>query len=200
MISKSELLECSIVNFTTFGSKRFTLDELANELGISKKTIYKYFETKEDLVSESLSHLLNRYLSEINDIVKDAHEDPITKIIFIYQKGFGYLKHFKPSFLYGIKKYYPKADRVFNDFSNKLVHGTISSLLKEAQAKAYIREDIELNLICELYFLRIDTIAFKNDNLFNLYSNEVLLKHLIVYNLKGITVSGYSNVFFDEVV
>lgn len=54
MIGKSELLECSIANFTKFGSKRFTMDELANELGISKKTIYNYFKNKADLVSESL--------------------------------------------------------------------------------------------------------------------------------------------------
>ncbi|WP_432411746.1 TetR/AcrR family transcriptional regulator [Rasiella sp. SM2506] len=197
MITKSKLLECSIVNFTTFGSKRFTLDELAQKLAISKKTIYKYFKNKEDLVTQSLSFLLDKYLLEVEAIVTNSREDPIVKVILIYKKGFEYLKHFKPSFLFGIKKYYPKADKVFTNFSNQLVYSTILSLLKEAKSKGLIKDEVSLNLVCELYFLRIDHIAFKNDNLFNVYSNEILVRYLIVYNLKGITTRTYSNSYFE---
>lgn len=197
MSTKSDLLECSILNFTQFGSKRFTLDELASTMGISKKTIYKYFDTKEDLVTQSLSFLLEKYLLEIDIIAKDSKEDPIVKIILIYKKGFEYLKHFKPSFLFGIKKYYPKADKVFTDFSEQLVHGTILSLLTDAKEKGFLQKQVQINLICELYFKRIDNVAFKNDNLFDIYSNDLLLQHLIVINLRGIVVDGYRNRFFD---
>ncbi|TXE08212.1 TetR/AcrR family transcriptional regulator [Gelidibacter salicanalis] len=196
MTTKSDLLECSILNFTQFGSKGFTLDELASSLGISKKTIYKYFDTKEDLVSQSLSFLLDKYRVEITAIVNDATTDAIEKIILIYKKGFAYLKHFKPSFLFGIKKYYPKADKVFSDFSDELVHGTIFSLLTEAKTLGLLKEVIQIDLVCHLYFLRLDNIAFKNDNLFDLYSNDVILQHLIIVNLRGIVVDSYNNRFF----
>lgn len=46
MISKTEFIECAITKFTMFGSKRVILDELSDELGISKKIIYKYFLKK----------------------------------------------------------------------------------------------------------------------------------------------------------
>ncbi|WP_339666832.1 TetR/AcrR family transcriptional regulator [Maribacter arcticus] len=59
MVTKAELLAYSITKFTQFGSKHVTLDELANELGISKKTIYTFFDNKEDLVTSSLESLLN---------------------------------------------------------------------------------------------------------------------------------------------
>ncbi|MBJ7880942.1 TetR/AcrR family transcriptional regulator [Gelidibacter salicanalis] len=196
MTRKSDLLECSILNFTQFGSKRFTLDELARSLGISKKTIYKYFDNKEDLVTQSLSYLLDKYLAEIDTIVSDANEDPIVKIILIYKKGFEYLKHFKPSFLFGIKKYYPKADKVFTHFSEQLVHGTILSLLKNALDKGLLQKHVQINLICDLYFMRIDNIAFKNDNLFDVYSSDAILQHLIIFNLKGVVIDGYKNRFF----
>ena len=58
MISKSELIACSALNFTRFGSKRFTLDELANQLGISKKTIYHYFNNQEDDKDTNLTELM----------------------------------------------------------------------------------------------------------------------------------------------
>lgn len=165
-------------------------------MGISKKTIYKYFDSKEDLVTQSLSYLLDKYLSEIDMIVKNSHEDPLVKIILIYKKGFEYLMYFKPSFLFGIKKYYPKADKVFNDFSEKLVRGTILSLLAKAKEKGFLQDRVDIKLICELYFMRIDNVVFKNDNLFDIYSNNVLLQHLIVLNLQGIVVDGYENRFF----
>src|SRR5690606_33388855 len=44
--SRKFLLEHAIENFTKFGSKRFSMDELAQSLGISKKTIYKQFGSK----------------------------------------------------------------------------------------------------------------------------------------------------------
>tara|TARA_R110002049_G_scaffold114927_1_gene266629 strand:+ start:45409 stop:46002 length:594 start_codon:yes stop_codon:yes gene_type:complete len=197
MISKSELLKCSITNFTKFGSKRFTLDELASTLGISKKTIYKYFPNKETLIAESLSSLLEKYDSDIEIIINENGDDPILSIILIYKRGFEYLKYFKPSFLYGIKKYYPKADAVFNDFSNDFVNTIVIELLKKAESKGHIKPNVDLSLIGTLYFLRIDQIAFKNNNLFDAYSDETLLNHLIVFNLRGIVTDGYSNSFFE---
>lgn len=51
MITKVQLLKCSIAQFTQYGSRHVTLDALASSLGISKKTIYIFFDNKEDLVT-----------------------------------------------------------------------------------------------------------------------------------------------------
>jgi AcrR family transcriptional regulator len=185
------------VNFTKFGSKQFTLDELASKLGISKKTIYQYFNSKEHLVSESLIGLLDQYMDEVEEILDVSETDAIEKIILIYKRGLEYLKDFKPSFLYGIKKYYPEADLAFNAFTEKLVNQIIYNLLQEAQTDNLIKSDVDINLITKLYFLRIDNILFKQNNLFEEHSVPDLLTHLIVYNLRGITVSNYSNAYFD---
>ncbi|OYX25236.1 MAG: hypothetical protein B7Z06_07590, partial [Flavobacteriales bacterium 32-35-8] len=119
-MSKSELLECSITNFTKFGSKSFTLDELASEMGMSKKTIYNYFKNKEDLVSESVGFLIERIKHDMDSALLQQ-TDPIVKIIEIYRIGFEYFKCFKPSFIFGLKKYYPKASEVFETFRNHIV-------------------------------------------------------------------------------
>ena len=166
MISKLELLEYSIDYFTKFGSKSFTMDELANKLGISKKTIYYYFNNKEELVTEGLC--------------------------------FSYLNSFKPSFIFGLKKYYPKANAVFEAFRDDVVNHKVRNLLEEAQRKKIIQQDVKIDLMCELYFLRVENIAFKQNNLFDKYATDVLLKHLIVNNLRGIVTTGYSNRIFER--
>ena len=197
MITKKELLSCAINKFTQLGSKHVSLDEIAQTLGISKKTIYTFFKNKEDLVSASLESLLNEYKEKINGIVACNGNDPVFCVVLIYEKGFEYLKYFKPSFIFGLEKYYPKAYKLFQDFTEQLAFTTVYNLLKDAQKNGHIKPDVNLRLAVKIYFLRIDNVAFKKKNLFDLYGKDTLFKHMVVYNLKGIISNTYSNPYFE---
>ncbi|WP_147677175.1 TetR/AcrR family transcriptional regulator [Algibacter pacificus] len=197
MITKKDLLRCAITKFTKQGSKHVSLDEIAQTLGISKKTIYTFYKTKADLVSSSLENLLNDYKEEINRIVACNSNDPVFCVVLIYERGFEYLKYFKPSFIFGLEKYYPKAYKLFLDFTEELAFSTVFNLLKSAQEQGDIKPDVNLRLAVKIYFLRIDNLAFKKHNLFDLYGKETLFKHLVVYNLKGLITKQYSNSYFE---
>lgn len=197
MITKAQLLQCAITKFTRFGSKHVTLDDLATELGISKKTIYTFFKNKEDLVSASLESLLNEYKNDINGIVNSNGKDPILCVILIYQRGFEYLKYFKPSFLFGLEKYYPKASLLFDNFSEELSNKTVYNLFKQAQDIGSIKPDINIELVVKIYFFRVDNLLFKTNNLFDLYPKEELFNHLVIYNIKGIVSDEYYNPYFE---
>ncbi len=198
MISKSELVACSALNFTRFGSKRFTLDDLANQLGISKKTIYYYFCKKEELVQESMAYLLHRYSREIQEPEIALCKDPLEKIILIYKKGFEHLKFFSPAFLFGLKKYYPKAYDLYYSFRNDLVNETIYELFVDAQKLGCVQNDVNLRLVCELYFLNLNTIAFGRSSLFEQYTQQEILQHLIINTIKGIVTKDYTNKFIQK--
>ena len=199
MITKAQLLQCAINKFTRFGSKHVTLDDLATELGISKKTIYSFFKNKEDLVTSSLESLLNEYKEDINGIVNNNGKDPVLCVILIYRRGFEYLKYFKPSFIFGLQKYYPKASLLFDNFIEELAHKTIQDLLIEAQLKGDIRPEINIELIVKIYFFRVDNLVFKENNLFEIYTKDMLFKHLVLYNLKGIVSNDYSNTHLENI-
>ncbi|MCK0193022.1 TetR/AcrR family transcriptional regulator [Arenibacter sp. F20364] len=198
MISKSELVACSALNFTQFGSKRFTLDELANQLGISKKTIYHYFNKKEELVQESTAYLLQSYLREIQEPEIALCKDPLEKIILIYKKGFEHLKYFSPTFLFGLKKYYPKAYDLYYSFRNDLVNETIYELFVDAQKLGFVVKEVNLRLVCELYFLNLNAIAFGRSSLFDKYTQQEILQHLIINTIKGIVTKDYTNKFIQK--
>lgn len=197
MITKDELLNYATSKFTKLGSKNVTLDELASDLGISKKTIYTFFKTKEDLVVASITCLLDTYAEDINRLINSNGKDPILCVILIYQRGFEYLKYFKPSFLFGLEKYYPKAFQLFNDFIKDLANNRISPLLKKAQKNGFIKPDVNIDLLIKIYFFRVDKLLFKDNNLFETYSKETLLKHFVVFNLSGVITNNYSNEFIE---
>lgn len=191
MINKNDFLKLSISKFTRFGSKRFSMDDLAAELGISKKTIYEHFSNKEELISESLLYFLENVKTEVRKAEEREKENPLQCVIEYYKIGLNEMRAFNPSFLYGLKKYYPLAYQGFEDFRKEIVYGRIHSLLKKAQEMKQIREDINLELTCELYFLRMDEIVYSKTNLFENYDNKELLEHLIVNNLRGILTPQY---------
>lgn len=197
MITKADLLKFSITKFTQCGSKQVTLDEIANTLGISKKTIYTFFNNKEELVTSSLESLLNEYREDINSVVKENNNDPILCVVLIYKRGFEYLKYFKPSFIFGLKKYYPKAHTLFEEFIEELSNKIVYNLLKKAQLSGNIKPEVNLKLIVKIYFFRIDNLVFKENNLFELYNKDELFKHLVIYNLKSILSNNYFNAYFE---
>ncbi len=193
METREQLLAFSIANFTQFGSKSFTMDELARKLGISKKTIYRYFKNKEELVSESLQFLLDKVEKEIETHLKDGVAlPPLTKVVYIYKVGLKHMRSFSPSFLFGLRKYYPKAYDAYESFRKKIVLGVVYKLLKEAQDLRQIKADVNLKLVCELNLMHMENIVFSKLNLLERYTVPELLEHLIVNNLKGILTFDYT--------
>lgn len=195
MSGKEQIIAFAAKKFTQFGSKRFTMDELAALLGISKKTLYKHFLSKEDLVVASVQYLISEYNQTLEHLIK-TEKDPITSIILMYEKAFERLRYFKPSFIFGLKKYYPSANKVFDNFRNDFVKVRVYGLLKDAKKKGVLVNQVNLDLFCELYFKRFEEIAFKSNNLFDVHSNKELLNHFIVYSLRGIAKKGYNNPYF----
>jgi AcrR family transcriptional regulator len=192
MVSKQELLECSITNFIKFGSKHFSMNQLASELGISKKTIYKHFKNKDELISKGVRFIVDKYLHEVEKILKKT-KDPIERIILIQKNSFQYLNYFQPAFLYGIKKYYHNADVLFEDFKVDFIKNTLKPLLEEAIEKEYLRKSLNIDLFCDLYFTRIKDFIFDSKNLFKIYGIDVVFEHLVINSFRGFITPNYKD-------
>ena len=79
---KEKIMEYAHSRFIAEGFFRTTMDELANELGISKKTIYKYFPSKEKLVEEIAESIINQTTCDMEDVI-DAETDVVSKFVKI---------------------------------------------------------------------------------------------------------------------
>lgn len=191
MESKEEFLEFAISKFLRYGSKRFSLDDLAHEIGISKKTIYQHFTNKEALVYESLGFLLDKIKAEVSQSVEHVRSNPLLRIIMIYKIGLEYLKLFSPTFLDRIKKYYPMVNEQYHNFKNREINNLVLSLLKTAQKNDQIRKSVYVELSCQLYLNRQESLLFQSYNLFDHYSNRELLENLIINDIRGIATNGH---------
>ncbi len=188
MQKKTEYIEQALLLFSKYGCKRVGMDDVAETLGISKKTLYEVFENKNNLVQESVSLLLNRTHDKISRfiLISDQEPNPFNNIIHIYNVGLKELRNLSPTFFYSLKKYYPQSYILYDNFTQAVVWTYVLDLLEVAKNKGLLKDNINLKLICELFLIRINEVILPNRDFFDSYSTEELLEHLIMVPLHGI--------------
>lgn len=137
--------------FLKLGFKSVTMDDIANELAISKKTIYKYFKNKEELVDETVSLVHETMHNEVYCICNKGY-NAIQENFEIKNMFKNMFKNSDDSPMYQLEKYYPKtfSKIMANEFS--MFKDCISNNLKKGMAEGLYRKNIDEELVTKFYF------------------------------------------------
>ena len=104
---KEKILDTSTEMFLSLGFKSVTMDDIADKLSISKKTIYSHFSNKEQLVEACVLELFEEISTNIDDIVAENH-NPIAEQLYIHEFILNKLKEENASPQFQLYKYYPE--------------------------------------------------------------------------------------------
>ena len=140
------------------GVKHVTMDDLATQLGISKKTIYQYFRDKDALVSSVVEHELANHALICNQSMKLAdnavHE--IFLLMTVIQEMFNRMN---PLALFEIEKYYPLAFEKIKNHKDDFIFSMISANLEKGIAEGLYRKDVDVTILSK-YRLETSLIPF----------------------------------------
>lgn len=138
--------------FLKLGFKSITMDDLAGEMCISKKTIYKFFENKEILIAECTDKMHKLFRGLMQDVAAKKF-NPI-------EENFEIRKIFKTMFnvtdtspLYQLRKYYPEI------YEKVLAQENLDGIqfmrdnLNNGIEQGYYRTDINVEMTARLYFI-----------------------------------------------
>lgn len=99
------------------GIRHITIEMIAEKCGISKKTVYKYFDSKHDMVATIINDVLDRLNTAINEVY-GSDENPAVKLEHLFTTLYQLLGSISMPVLYDIKKDYPRIDLRVRDFIN----------------------------------------------------------------------------------
>ena len=140
------------------GVKHVTMDDLANQLGISKKTIYQYFKDKDALVSSVVENDLAKHALICNQSMQIAdnavHE--IFLLMTVLQELFSSMN---PLTLFEIEKYYPLAFDKIKKHKDDFIFSMISANLEKGIAEGLYRKDVDVTILSR-YRLETSLIPF----------------------------------------
>jgi AcrR family transcriptional regulator len=182
---KELILEKTRELFLTIGFKSVTMDQIAFDMGISKKTIYNFFENKNELVKAVTSYMFNSITRGVTEIKKNS-DNPINELYDINLFLIKYLKKESVSPLYQLEKYYPLIHKEINkkqfDFITKSTTGSLNNGIK----LGLFRKDIKIDFISRLYFKGMIGIRDLDTFPLNLYDPVSLKIDFIEYHLRAI--------------
>lgn len=188
---KEDILKTAVDLFLTFGFKSVTMDDIANKMGISKKTIYAHFPTKTKLVEATTFFLLETIDGVIEEI-RQRDLNAIEELFEIKKFVMHHLKDERSSPQYQLSKYYPKVYQNVEKHHLKLMCCSISDNLEKGIKGGLYRENIPVDFISKLYFLGMT--AIKGSELFapEEYTMRELTENYLEYHLRAIvTPAGF---------
>ncbi|WP_430928340.1 TetR/AcrR family transcriptional regulator [Polaribacter marinivivus] len=182
---EQKIVEKSTELFLNLGFKSVTMDEIASALGVSKKTIYKYFNNKTDLVNAVTNHVFDSISCGIDHICH-LNMNPIDELFSIKRFVMEHLKDEKSSPQYQLQKYYPKIFMSLKKKQFEVMQECVIDNLKKGIELGLYRPNIDLEFISRIYFNGLTGI--KDNDMFPLknYSMKTLLNFYYEYHLRGI--------------
>lgn len=182
---KEKILEKATDMFLNLGFKSVTMDDLANEMGISKKTIYTHFENKTKLVQECTFSLFNQINTGIEFICANI-KNPIEELYDIKKFVISHLKDEKSSPQYQLQKYYPKIFANLRKKQYELMQECTIKNIKRGLELGIYRENLNIEFVSRIYISGVASI--KDERFFpeGNFSAKELQDYFLEYHLRGI--------------
>lgn len=171
--------------FMKFGIKSVTMDDISKEAGVSKKTIYSMVANKAQLIDFVVERYMLSERRAIEEIVSNSH-DALDEMIKITEHVIFFLRNFKPSLTYDLKKYYKASwDKVENTHYS-FIRDTINSNIKRGKKEMIYREVVKEEIIAQMYLQLSNSLV--NDDLFPIqsFTKVELFENFIDYHMHGI--------------
>lgn len=168
-----------------YGIKSITMDDVASELGISKKTLYQYVTDKDDLVGKFVDSEIALRQEEICKCFRigfNAIEELFEISVFMNKL----MRDQNPATEHDLKKYYPEHFQKTLKARREGIYNYILLNLKKGVKEGLYRKEMNNEVIAKLYLMRSE-----NTNLSNMFTIEELTSfklftELLTYHIRGI--------------
>lgn len=181
----TELLVKTAELFMRYGIKSMTMDDIARQLGVSKKTLYLYVNDKNDLVEKVMLSIVNRERAITREMC-DNHPNAIDMLFELTKdvsKKFGQIH---PSINYDLQKYHPKAWAIFEEFRTVFVANCIEENITKGIEQGLYRSNLDPYVIARLYAVKMDMCMDGNVFPPERYTFKSIHLELMRYHIRGI--------------
>lgn len=168
-----EILEKTVEMFFEYGIRNLNMDDISRSLGISKKTLYLYVKSKEDLIEKLFSYDEMKWENEMQKLKVDEM-NAIEILVQVSLKVFDEMGRFDPKLKFELKKYYEPIFQRFMVRKQDHIFTHISRNIEKGIAEGIYRADVNIELVAGLYVRNL-VMMHNNDNCFheNITFNQV---------------------------
>ncbi len=172
--------------FVRYGIRSMTMDALAEEMRVSKRTIYEHFKDKEDLLLEVVRYHREKETGEAHRII-DGCDSAIEAMFRIMKRSIQQMRQMNPLFLHDFQKYHAGVLEQLTGHDDIRDYQVTMNLLETGVRQGVFRKDINLEIVNrtlhELFKLFGPDCSMTQDG----FSRKDLFDHIIVPYFRGIS-------------
>jgi TetR/AcrR family transcriptional regulator, cholesterol catabolism regulator len=150
--------------FTRYGIRSVTMDEIAGQLGISKKTIYQFYSDKEALVNDIFKGITDQNKVKCAHF-KEVAENAIHEQYLSSESAQEIFSNMNSSVLFDLNRFHPNVFAEFEKFKKQFLFNIIKENIQRGIKEGLFRKDINVNIIT---WLRLEMIS-------GIFNNEEVL-------------------------
>ncbi|MBN3583765.1 TetR/AcrR family transcriptional regulator [Algoriphagus aestuarii] len=176
---RQKILDVAVEQFSRYGVRTVTMEDIARLSGVSKKTIYQEFKDKKELVKMAFGMLLNQDQERLASILSDG-DGVIEHLIYTSKMIRERLGNMNPMAILEVQRYFPDAWEMFECFRDEIIVTDIVNVLERGKNLGYFREEINSEILARMRVNQISA-AFDPSN-FNNLAYSFLDLHLEMMN------------------
>ena len=131
-----------------YGIRSVSMDDIATQLGMSKKTIYQYFSDKDELVDAVLNGEINEMQCNCTDCSEKA-QDAVHEIFLTLDHVEEQLRHINPIVLYDLEKFHFKTFQKFQQHKQKFLYEIFTRNITRGIAEELYRPEIHVDVMAK---------------------------------------------------
>jgi AcrR family transcriptional regulator len=155
---RDRILRLAEERFLAQGFSRITMDDLAHELGMSKKTLYQHFPAKDALLDAMLERRLQAMGAELEALLAKPHTGYPRKLHAVLSLLSRRVGEIKEPFLLDLKRFAPAAFQKVDRFRQEFIPRVFGQLLEEGRKQGLLRSDVHPAVTVELLLTAIQSI------------------------------------------
>lgn len=139
----------------TYGYQAFTMDELAHELGMSKKTLYVHFRSKDAIIERIIDLLGQTLQGAMEAVVNDPKLSFTAKISGVVATAAATLTKISPTMLRDLQRFAPHVYAKIEAIRQKVIPLVFGRLLRDGIAEGKVRRDVDAEFATEFWLQAI---------------------------------------------
>lgn len=148
---KSRILEAARQYFFANGFSKTTMEEFAQSMGMSKKTIYKLFPSKDDIIREITREKLQSIHQGCIQCQNNKSDDFMQRVRNITSFISAEMRSLKPQFYIDLQKTMPHLWKEVDEFRSQRVYEDFSALIREGVEIGVFRKDVNVEVLVLMY-------------------------------------------------
>jgi len=186
--------------FNNYGIKSVSMDDVAAELGMSKKTLYQYVGEKTELIKKVIDYNFDIASAEVIAIM-ESNLNAIEELFDLNLLMLDKIRNTNPAIDYDLRKYYPELYEQLHIRKQSYIYDIIIANLQKGKNEGMYRQNLIIEIIAALNVSRMHHFQASMENTFaelKTYTTTQIFNEIFIYHIRGICTKKGIDLFKDK--